>query len=128
MILGVNGIRLLGAGSGVARAIEAILACLGELDHPFRTVRVYSPEPISADIRLPAIATNVVVRSRLGPAAWEQFALPREIGTVTAELRTLIAKTHTLLDVERCRAHTDPPVSCCVHRMSRRYSPVVRRS
>jgi glycosyltransferase involved in cell wall biosynthesis len=80
MILGVNGIRLLGAGSGVARVIEALLTCLGELDHPFRSVRVYSPEPISADIRLPTIVSNVVVRCGLGPAVWEQFALPRAHG------------------------------------------------
>jgi glycosyltransferase involved in cell wall biosynthesis len=76
MILGVNGIRLVAPRSGVARAIEAILLCLGELDHPFRTVRVYTPVPIPGDVRLPAIATNVVVPSRLGPALWEQIALP----------------------------------------------------
>jgi glycosyltransferase involved in cell wall biosynthesis len=80
MILGVNGIRLLGTGSGVARAIEAVLACLGELDHPFRTIRVYTPSPISADVQLPSIATNVVVPSRFGPALWEQIALPRAHG------------------------------------------------
>jgi glycosyltransferase involved in cell wall biosynthesis len=80
MILGINGIRLVGPGSGVARAIEAILACLGELDHPFQTVRVYSPEPISAEVHLPPIAANLVVRSPFGPALWEQIALPRAHG------------------------------------------------
>ncbi|MDQ6888163.1 MAG: glycosyltransferase family 4 protein [Gemmatimonadota bacterium] len=80
MILGVNGIRLVAARSGVARAIEAILRCLGELDHPFRTIRVYSPTPIPEEVRLPAIAESVVVPSRGGPALWEQVALPRAHG------------------------------------------------
>ena len=36
MILGVNGIRLIGNRSGVARCIEAVLRCMAEMDHPFR--------------------------------------------------------------------------------------------
>lgn len=80
MILGVNGIRLVAARSGVARMIEAVLRCLGELPHPFREVRVYSPVPIPKEVALPAIATNVVVPSRLGSALWEQVAMPRAHG------------------------------------------------
>jgi glycosyltransferase involved in cell wall biosynthesis len=77
MILGVNGIRLVHARSGVARATEAILRCLGEMEHPFREIRVYSPAPLPPDVVLPTIARSVVVRSALGPALWEQVALPR---------------------------------------------------
>lgn len=77
MILGVNGVRLVVARSGVARCIEALLHWLGELEHPFTEIRVYSPTPLPADIRLPANATSVVVHSRLPLAWWEQVALPR---------------------------------------------------
>ncbi len=80
MILGVNGIRLVAARSGVARAIEAMLTCMDELAHPFREIRVYTPVPLAGDVRLPKIATNVVVPSRLGAALWEQIALPRAHG------------------------------------------------
>jgi glycosyltransferase involved in cell wall biosynthesis len=80
VILGVNGIRLVAARSGVARAIEAVLGCMGRLEHPFRAIRVYSPAPIPAEVRLPSIATNVVVPSRMGPALWEQLVLPRTHG------------------------------------------------
>jgi glycosyltransferase involved in cell wall biosynthesis len=80
MILGVNGIRLVSARSGVARMIEALLRSMGELDHPFREIRVYSPAPVADEVRLPAIVTNVVIPSRLGPALWEQIALPRVHG------------------------------------------------
>lgn len=77
MILGVNGIRLVAPRSGVARMIEAVLRCMGTLDHPFASIRVYTPSPIPDDVKLPPLATNVVVPSRLGPALWEQIALPR---------------------------------------------------
>ncbi len=81
MILGVNGIRLIGQRSGVARAIEAVLNCLNDLEHPFREIRVYSPRPIDPGVRLPAIATNVVLPSRLPPGLWEQITLPRAHGS-----------------------------------------------
>jgi glycosyltransferase involved in cell wall biosynthesis len=77
VILGVNGIRLVAPRSGVARMIEAVLRCMGTLEHPFESIRVYTPSPIPEDVQLPPIATNVVVPSRLGPALWEQIALPR---------------------------------------------------
>ena len=80
MILGVNGIRLVAARSGVARCIEAILRGLGELEHPFREIRVYTPSPLPDDVRLPPQATQVVVRSFLSNAWWEQVALPRAHG------------------------------------------------
>jgi hypothetical protein len=80
VILGVNGIRLVAARSGVARMIESVLRCMGTLDHPFESIRVYTPSPIPGDVQLPSIATNVVVPSRLGPALWEQIALPRAHG------------------------------------------------
>ncbi len=80
MILGVNGIRLVGKRSGVARAIEAVLNCLAEMEQPFDDIRVYSPAPIDPAVRLPAIARNVVVRSPLPPGLWEQVALPAAHG------------------------------------------------
>lgn len=76
MILGVNGIRLSGKRSGVGRAIEAILAGMGELEHPFDEIRVYTPEPLDRSVKLPAPARNVVVPWRLPPGLWEQLALP----------------------------------------------------
>jgi glycosyltransferase involved in cell wall biosynthesis len=76
VILGVNGIRLVVARSGVARCIEALLRWLGELDHPFREIRVYTPVPLPADIRLPANARSVVLPSALPHALWEQVTLP----------------------------------------------------
>lgn len=81
MILGVNGIRLIGNRSGVARCIESVLRCLGEMEHPFREIRVYTPKPVPAEVSLPACATNVVLPSRLPAALWEQFELPRAHGS-----------------------------------------------
>jgi glycosyltransferase involved in cell wall biosynthesis len=75
MILGVNGIRLVGKRSGVGRAIEAVLHCMGELEHPFTEIRVYSPSPIDESVKLPACAKNVVLPSRLPPGLWEQLIL-----------------------------------------------------
>jgi glycosyltransferase involved in cell wall biosynthesis len=80
VILGVNGIRLVGKRSGVARAIEAVLNCLAEMDQPFDDIRVYSPAPIDPAVRLPAIARNVVVPSPLPPGLWEQITLPAAHG------------------------------------------------
>jgi glycosyltransferase involved in cell wall biosynthesis len=98
MILGVNGIRLVSARSGVARMIEALLRCLGELDHPFHAIRVYSPAPVADEVRLPPIATNVVVPSRLGPALWEQIALPR---------------AHGRRDLLLCPSYVSPVIARC---------------
>lgn len=81
MILGVNGIRLIGQRSGVARAIEAVLNGLNEVEHPFHEIRVYSPRPIDPGVRLPPIATNVVLPSRLPLGLWEQVALTRAHGS-----------------------------------------------
>jgi glycosyltransferase involved in cell wall biosynthesis len=75
MILGVNGIRLVGKRSGVGRCIEAILSCMGEMDHPFREIRVYTPRPLGDDVVLPPCATNIVLPSALPMAMWEQFTL-----------------------------------------------------
>lgn len=80
MILGVNGIRLMGKRSGVGRCIEAFLSCLGELDHPFREVRVYTPQPLGPDVYLPPCAVNVVLRSPLPPSMWEQLVLLKAHG------------------------------------------------
>ena len=80
MILGVNGIRLVRNRSGVARAIEALLNTFATLDQPFDDIRVYTPEPLDGSVRLPAIARNVVVPSRLPPGLWEQISLPRAHG------------------------------------------------
>jgi len=76
MILGVNGIRLTGNRSGVSRAIEAVLLQMDYLDHPFDSIRVYSPTPIANEIKLPKIAEQVVVPSVFPPSLWEQFCLP----------------------------------------------------
>lgn len=81
MILGINGIRLVADRSGVARAIEAIVGCLGEMEHPFHEIRIYTPKPIDESIELPACARNVVLPSRLPPGLWEQITLPRAHGT-----------------------------------------------
>jgi glycosyltransferase involved in cell wall biosynthesis len=81
MILGVNGIRLIGRRSGVGRCIEAVLRCMDEVAHPFREIRVYTPEPLGEDVALPACATNVVLPSSLPPGWWEQFVLPRAHGS-----------------------------------------------
>ncbi|MGH9688095.1 MAG: glycosyltransferase family 4 protein [Candidatus Acidiferrales bacterium] len=81
MILGVDGIRLVKDRSGVARCIEAVLGCIGELQHPFTEIRVYTPQPIREDVRLPACATNIVLKSSLPAAGWEQYTLPRAHGS-----------------------------------------------
>ena len=76
MILGVNGIRLTGNRSGVSRAIEAVLLQMDHLDHPFDSIRVYSPTPIAKEIELPKIAEQVVVPSVFPGSLWEQISLP----------------------------------------------------
>lgn len=81
MILGVNGIRLTRNRSGVARAIEALLNTFASLDQPFDDIRVYTPEPLDENVRLPTIARNVVVRSTLPGSLWEQISLPLAHGS-----------------------------------------------
>jgi glycosyltransferase involved in cell wall biosynthesis len=81
MILGVNGIRLVGQRSGVARCIEAVLQCMSEMEHPFHEFRVYSPKPIAPEVKLPACAKNIVVPSSLPLGLWEQIALPKAHGS-----------------------------------------------
>src|SRR6267143_2038004 len=81
MILGVNGIRLVKNRSGVARCIEAVLGWMDELEHPFKEIRVYTPEPIPHDIRLPRMGINVVLRSSFPLALWEQSTLLRAHGS-----------------------------------------------
>jgi glycosyltransferase involved in cell wall biosynthesis len=80
MILGVNGIRLIGKRSGVGRCIEAVLSWMGELEHPFDEIRVYTPEPLGSDVKLPACAVSVVLPSSLPFAFWEQFTLLKAHG------------------------------------------------
>jgi len=81
MILGVNGIRLVGNRGGVGRAIEALLNAFAEIDQPYDDIRVYSPTPIDPAVKLPAIARNIVVPSRLTGGLWEQVVLPRAHGS-----------------------------------------------
>ena len=81
MILGVNGIRLLGQRSGVGRCIEALLRAFDEVEHPFSEVRVYTPEALPSDVALPSVGRSVVVKSRLPLGLWEQVALPRAHGS-----------------------------------------------
>ena len=80
-ILGVNGVRLIGKRSGVGRAIEAVLQCLGELQHPFTDIRVYSPQPLDESIALPPQARSIVLPARLPLGLWEQLILPRAHGS-----------------------------------------------
>src|SRR5882672_10318533 len=80
MILGVNGIRLVGKRSGVGRCIEALLRSMGELDHPFSEIRVYTPAPLGSDVYLPPCAINVVLGSSLPLSMWEQFVLLKAHG------------------------------------------------
>src|SRR5215472_9803777 len=80
MILGVNGIRLVGKRSGVGRCIEAVLRCMAEMDHPFSEFRVYTPSPIADEVVLPPCATNIVLPSPLPLAVWEQLVLLRAHG------------------------------------------------
>ena len=80
MILGVNGIRLIGKRSGVGRCIEALLRCFGEILHPFDQINVYTPEPLGSDIYLPPGATNVVLPSITPSAFWEQQTLLKAHG------------------------------------------------
>lgn len=99
MILGVDGIRLIRQRSGVARAIEAILNSLGELeDQPFDDVRIYTPEPIDSAVRLPAIARNVVAPTRLPTGLWQQLVLPR---------------VHGSRDVMLCPSYVLPVLATC---------------
>jgi glycosyltransferase involved in cell wall biosynthesis len=80
MILGINGIRLVGNRSGVARCIEALLVQFETLDHPFTDIRVYSPTALPDDVYLPSMARSVVLPSRLPLSLWEQISLPRAHG------------------------------------------------
>lgn len=81
MILGVNGIRLIGRTSGVGRCIEALLNSFSKLSHPFSEIRVYTPEPLDETIHLPEGIINVALPSRLPLAAWEQIVLLKAHGT-----------------------------------------------
>jgi len=102
LILGVNGIRLVGKRSGVGRAIEAVLGCLGEMDHPFAEIRVYSPAPLDSSVKLPDRAQSVVLPSRLPPGLWEQLVLLRAHGSrhvlfCPSYVTPLLARCPTLL-------------------------------
>ena len=98
MILGVNGIRLLGKRSGVGRCIEAVLGAMAELDHPFREIRVYTPEPLDEEVALPPGAINVVLQSALPWAMWEQLTL---------------RKAHGNRDVLFCPSYVIPVLARC---------------
>ena len=80
MVLGVDGLRLLGNRSGVGRVLEALLSCLPTVAHPFDEVRVYTPQPLPDDVHLPPGMRNIVLPSRLTPGLWEQVTLPRAHG------------------------------------------------
>lgn len=53
---------------------------MGELDHPFDEIRVYTPTQLDAEIFLPPLAKSVVLRSTLPPSMWEQITLRRAHG------------------------------------------------
>jgi glycosyltransferase involved in cell wall biosynthesis len=97
--LGVNGLRLVRQRSGVAQVIEALLNTLVDIPgQPFDEIRVYSPEPIDPAVKLPAIARNVVVPSRLPASLWEQLVLP---------------KVHGRHDVLLCPSYVLPVLAAC---------------
>jgi glycosyltransferase involved in cell wall biosynthesis len=98
MILGVNGIRLSVKRSGVARCIEGLLRCFGELDHPFTTIRVYTPTPLGEDTYLPPNAENVVLDSKLPFSVWEQVSL---------------LKAHGSKDLLLCPSYVSPLAARC---------------
>jgi glycosyltransferase involved in cell wall biosynthesis len=81
VILGINGVRLVGKRSGVGRCIEAVLKCMAEMDHPFDEFRVYTPAPIAEEVELPSCAKNIVLASPLPLAMWEQLTLLRAHGS-----------------------------------------------
>ncbi len=102
MILGVNGIRLVGQRSGVARAIEAFLRHMWAFDHPFSGVHLYLPQPLEAGVDLPPRVKPVVLPSRLPPGLWEQIVLPRAHGPrdvlfCPSYVMPLLARCPTLL-------------------------------
>lgn len=78
MILGVNGLRLLGKRSGVGRCIEALLHEIPRLDHPFREIRLYTPAPIPDCF--PPLVRAIVLPSSAPSAWWEQHTLRRAHG------------------------------------------------
>ena len=80
MILGVDGHRLLGVRSGVARVLEDLLIQLDQIGHPFDAIRLYSPAPVKDAVSLGARVHNVVLRGARSMALWQQFALPRAHG------------------------------------------------
>jgi glycosyltransferase involved in cell wall biosynthesis len=98
VILGVNGIRLVGKRSGVGRCIEAVLKCMATMDHPFREFHVYSPAPVHEEVTLPACAKNIVLPSRLPLALWEQFTLLRAHG----DRNLLFCPSYVLPLLARC--------------------------
>ncbi len=98
MILGVNGIRLIGPRSGVGRAIEALLRCMSELDHPFHEIRVYTPEPLEDSVKLPPRTRNVVLPSKLPLGLWEQIVL---------------LKAHGAKDLLFCPSYVIPVLARC---------------
>ena len=63
MVLGVNGIRLVANRGGVARMIEAVPA--PGRTRPSLTDARLTPKPLDPVVRLPAVARNVVLPSRL---------------------------------------------------------------
>jgi glycosyltransferase involved in cell wall biosynthesis len=98
VILGVNGIRLVGKRSGVGRCIEAVLKCMATMDHPFSEFHVYSPAPVHEEVKLPACAKNIVLPSPLPSALWEQFTLLGAHG----DKNLLLCPSYVLPFLARC--------------------------
>jgi glycosyltransferase involved in cell wall biosynthesis len=53
---------------------------MGEMEHPFHEIRVYTPKPLPETTFLPPCAKNVVLPSRLPSALWEQITLLKAHG------------------------------------------------
>jgi glycosyltransferase involved in cell wall biosynthesis len=75
---------------------------MGEMDHPFREIRVYTPKPVDREVKLPCGAINVVLPSSLPPALWEQITLmkahgPKDLLFCPSYVLPLMARCPTLL-------------------------------
>lgn len=77
MDLAINGIRLMGQRHGVGRYVEYLLRHWATMEHPFATIRLYTPGEPDEPIELPARVEHHILRTRFGNTYWEQVTLAR---------------------------------------------------